>query len=67
MTGMDIFNVVVGTSTITSLVLSIYATTKVIEIRNTLRVSTRETNTITTGNQTITGSGNNQAGGSIGK
>jgi hypothetical protein len=63
---MDIFNVVVGISTIISLLLSIFATTKVLSIQASLKVSTRDQRTSTTGNQTITGSGNNQAGGSIG-
>lgn len=66
MSGMDIFNVVVGISTIISLLLSIFATTKVLSIQASLKVSTRDQRTSTTGNQTITGSGNNQAGGSIG-
>ncbi len=66
MSGMDIFNVVVGVSTIISLVLSIFATTKVLSIQNSLKVSNREQRTTTVGNQTIAGSGNNQAGGSIG-
>lgn len=67
MTGMEIFNVVVGVSTIVSLGLSIFATTKVISIQNSLKVTNRENRTITTGNQTITGNRNNQSGGSIGQ
>lgn len=66
MSGMDIFNVVVGVSTIVSLVLSIFATSKVISIQNSLNVINRENRTTTTGNQTIKGNRNNQSGGSIG-
>jgi hypothetical protein len=66
MSAMDIFNVAVGASTIISLILSIFATSKVLSIQATLKVDNREKRTNTTGNQTITGSGNNQAGGSIG-
>lgn len=66
MSAMDIFNVVVGVCTIISLILSIFATSKVLSIQASLKVSSQEQRTNTTGNQTIKGSGNKQAGGSIG-
>ena len=66
MTGMDIFNIVVGVSTILSLVLSVFAVTQVISIKNTINVTLRESNRTHVGNQTIVGSGNKQAGNSIG-
>lgn len=66
MTGMEIFNVIVGVSTMISLIVSIFVATKVISIHNSVSVSSRDNRNTTTGNQTIRGSGNNQSGGSIG-
>lgn len=65
MTNMDFFNIVVGISTILSLGLSIFATVKVISIKNSLNITNRTASKIRTGNQSINGSGNKQAGGSI--
>lgn len=66
MTGMEIFSVVVGVSTIVSLGLSIFATTQVISVKNSLKVTRYDSRNTQTGNQSITGNGNNQSGGSIG-
>ncbi len=66
MSTMDIFNLIAGVCSIISFLLSLFVTSKVLSIQASLKVTNHEKRTNTTGNQTITGNSNKQAGGSIG-